>query len=134
MDENIIQKGGKNEFSYILPTSKKEITFKFLTHRDEQKIEQELKGHKKLNKNFSPDLSTRMKYLLLSVEGDHEAKTIRNFVDTQLLARDARDLRNYISKIQPDVDLTFDYEEDNGDIKKVTIPIGIQFFWPDVEL
>ena len=40
-------------------------------------------------------------------------------------------LQNYIKEIQPDIDLSFDYEEKNGDFKKVTIPISINFFWPD---
>ena len=134
LDEKLIQEDGKNEFTYTLPTSKKEITFKLLTHNDEKKIENELKGLKKINKNASPDLSTRMKYIITSVDGDYEVKTIRKYVDTQLLARDARSLRNHIKDIQPDVDLSFDFEEKNGDFRKVSIPIGISFFWPDVEL
>jgi len=134
LNEKLIQEDGKNEFSYTLPTSKVEVTFKFLTHNDEKKIENELKGLKKLNKNSSPDLSTRMKYMLTSINGDHENKTVRKYVDTQLLARDARALRNHIADIQPDVDLSFEFEERNGDFKKVSIPIGISFFWPDVEV
>tara|TARA_R110000772_G_scaffold15556_1_gene45118 strand:- start:565 stop:1317 length:753 start_codon:yes stop_codon:yes gene_type:complete len=134
LDEKLISEDGKNEFSYTLPTSKKEITFKLLTHHDEKKIENELKGLKKINKNSSPELSTRMKYIITSIDGDYEVKTTRKYVDTQLLARDARALRNYILDIQPDVDLSFDFEEKNGDFRKVSIPIGISFFWPDVEL
>ena len=75
-----------------------------------------------------------MKYVITSINGDRENKDIRAFVDEQLLAKDARSLRNYIKEIQPDIDLSFDYEEKNGDFKKVTIPISINFFWPDVEL
>jgi hypothetical protein len=75
-----------------------------------------------------------MKYIITSIDGDYEVKTTRKYVDTQLLARDARALRNYILDIQPDVDLSFDFEEKNGDFRKVSIPIGISFFWPDVEL
>ena len=75
-----------------------------------------------------------MKHLITSVNGDRENKSIRNFVDEQLLARDARDLRNYIKNIQPDIDLSFQFEEKNGDFKNIKIPIGINFFWPDVEL
>jgi hypothetical protein len=134
LDEKIIQENGKNEFSYTLPKSKTEITFKFLTHGDEQKIANELKGLKRINKDASPDLSTRMKYIITSINGDYETKTIRKYVDTQLLAIDARSLRNHIVDIQPDVDLSFEFEERNGDFKNVTIPIGIKFFWPDVEL
>ena len=125
---------GKNEFSFTLPTSKREVTFKFLTHGDEQKINKEVKGLKKLNKNASNDLSTRMKYILLSVDGDYERKTIREFVDTEFLARDARELRNYISKIQPSVDLSYDYEDQRGNITTIDIPVGIKFFWPDATI
>ena len=55
IDESLM-KEGKNEFEFILPTSKKTITFKLLTQADEKKIEAELKGLKKINKNASPEL------------------------------------------------------------------------------
>jgi hypothetical protein len=73
--------------------------------------------------------------MILSIDGDTERKTIREFVDNQLLARDARALREYIKEVQPDIDLTFDIETEDGDVKEgVNIPIGITFFWPDAEL
>ena len=133
LDESLVIEG-KNEFSFTLPLSKKEVTFKFLTHGDEQAIAKELKGLKKLNKEVSRELSTRMKYVLTSVDNDYEKKTIREFVDTQFLARDARELRNYIRKIQPSVDLSYDYEDQNGNVTKIDIPVGINFFWPDATI
>lgn len=133
LDESLVIEG-KNEFSFTLPTSKKEVTFKFLTHGDEQKITKELKGLQKLNKNASNDLTTRMKYIITSIDHDSEAKTIREFVDNEFLARDARELRNHISKIQPSVDLSYDYEDQRGNIKTIDIPVGIQFFWPDASI
>ena len=133
LDESLII-DGKNDFSFTLPTSKKEVTFKLLTHGDEQKITRELKGLKKFNKNSSNDLSTRMKYILTSIEGDRETKTIREFVDNEFLVRDARELRNYIGKIQPSVDLSYDYEDQRGNITTIDIPVGINFFWPDASV
>ena len=133
LDEKLVI-DGKYEFSYTLPTAKKEITFKFLTHGDEQKIQRELKGLKKLNKEVTRELSTRMKYVITSIEGDYEQKTIREFVDTQFLARDARELRNYIKKIQPSVDLSYDYEDQSGNVTTIDIPVGISFFWPDATI
>ena len=133
LDESLI-KEGKNEFEFQLPTSKVLVTFKLLTHGDEQKIDKEIKGLKRLNKNISYDLSTRMKYIITSVDRDTDTKVIREFVDNQLLARDSRELRNYISKIQPNVDLTFEYESRNGDLKTASIPVGLNFFWPDAQL
>ena len=133
INESLI-KGGKNNFHFTLPTSKVDITFKLLTHGDEQSIDKELKGLKRINKNVAAELSTRMKYIITSINGDSEKKTIREFVDNQLLAIDSRSLRNYIVEIQPDVDLNFEYEDRNGDFVKVPIPINLNFFWPDTEL
>ena len=131
-EEHLLSKG-QNEFEFTLPTIKKTINFKLLTHGDEKKVDNEIKGIKKINKNESPESSTRLKHMILSVDGDSERKTIREFVDNQLLARDARALRQYIKEIQPDVDLTFNLETEAGE-KEVRIPIGITFFWPDTEL
>jgi len=129
--EDLMERG-KNEFDFTLPTVEKHITFKILTHGDEKKIDQEIKGNKKINKNHSAEYSTRIKHMILSVEGDYDRKTVRQFVDNQLLARDARALRERVKEVQPDVDLTFDLETSAGDVKgDVKVPIGITFFWPD---
>ena len=119
---------GVNEFNFTLPTTGILITFKLLTNNDEKKIKAELDGLKKINKNSSTDISTRLKYIITSVNGNRDAKDIREFVDT-MLARDSRALREYIKEVQPDVDLTF---FPNGSNEKVSIPVGLSFFWPDI--
>ena len=119
-----------NEFAFKLPHSGNEVTFKILTHKDEMDIARELEGLKRINKDSSPELTTRLKYIIQSVNGEKEKKDIRDFVDNYLLARDSRALREYISKIQPDIDLTFFPKKDGGG---VSIPIGLSFFWPDVK-
>jgi len=125
-DESLITKG-INEFHFTLPYSETKITFKILTSADEKKIEKELTGLKKINKDNSPELSTRLKYIITSVGGDKDEKTIREFVDNYLLARDSRALREFIKHAQPDVDLS--YTLSSG--AEVTIPISLTFFWPD---
>ena len=122
-------KKGVNEFSFTLPSTNIAITFKLLTGEDEKKINAELEGLKKINKNSSAELSTRLKYIITSINGNRESKDIRQFVDTQFLARDSRALREYIKEVQPDVDLTFFPEGSN---EKVSIPVGLSFFWPDI--
>lgn len=117
-----------NEFNFTLPASKDEITFKLLSHGDELTIEQELKGLKKINPNASPELSTRLKYIITSVNGDREKKTIREFVENELLARDSRALRQEIKRISPDINLTI--QGDGGE--DIAIPINLNFFWPDL--
>ena len=134
LDESLI-KDGKNEFEFTLPSSKIPVTFKFLTQGDENAIANELKGLKKINKGSSSELTTRMKYLITSVNGDYGKKAVREFVDGNFLARDARALRDYISKSMPDIDLTYDVEFEDGTVaENVTLRIGINFFWPDAAI
>jgi hypothetical protein len=118
-----------NEFTFTLPKAKNTVTFKLLSHKDEQDINRELEGLKKINKDSSPELTTRLKYTITSVEGNREKKDIRDFVDNYLLAQDSRALREYIREIQPDVDLTF---FPDGSSNRVNIPVGVSFFWPDI--
>ena len=78
-DEKLVV-DGKNEFHFTLPASKIEVTFKLLTHGDEKALESEIKGLKKLHKIKTSDVSTRMKHIITSVNGDSERKTIREFL------------------------------------------------------
>ena len=125
---------GKNEFNFICPQSKVTVTFKLLTSNDELKIEAELKGLKKAFPNDSFDVTTRLKHIIIAVNGDSNAEKIRYFVDNMML-QDSRALRKYINEITPDLDMTFSYEDSKGDIVEgVSIPMNLNFLWPDVQL
>ena len=63
--DSSIYESGKNDFNFTLPHSKNVITFKLLTHGDDVKIQQELLGLKRLNKESNRELSTRLKYMIL---------------------------------------------------------------------
>lgn len=126
-DESIITKG-VNEFQYTFSKSGTNITFKILNGEDETNIDREIEGLKKINKNISPELTTRLKYIITSVNGSSDKKDIREFVDKYLLAIDSRELRNYIKKVQPDVDMTIITESG----VEAALPISVNFFWPDM--
>jgi hypothetical protein len=130
MDESLFKRG-VNEFTFTLPHSGNNITFKLLTHGDEQKIEAEIKGLQKVNPNSSTDVTTRLKHIITSVEGKRDAKDVREFVDNYLIAKDARALREYYTKISPDVNLTFMPEDESYTGEGITIPVSLNFFWPD---
>jgi len=122
---------GVNEFEFSLPSSKTAITFKLLTHGDEKSIDRELEGLKKIRKDIVPEATTRLKYMITSVDGDREKKTIREFIDTYLLARDARALREEIRRVSPDVELKY-YGDDVEEA--INIPVDLTFFWPDARV
>jgi hypothetical protein len=122
---------GSNEFAFTLPHTDNNITYKILTNRDEKKIEAEIKGLKKINKQSSPEMSTRLKYMITSVNGDTDNKVIRDFVDNYLLARDSRAFREHLKSTQPDVIMKFDFTGENGTEEDAVIPMTAGFFWPD---
>ena len=120
----------KNEFAFVLPKSKNEVTIKILTHKDERQIDEEIKGLKKVN--LSADVTTRLKRTVVAVNGSTDAKDIREFIDNYLLAADARALREYIKQVTPDLDLTYTFVGSDGYTEEgVEIPIGVSFFYPN---
>ena len=126
--------GGVNSFDFELPHSKVKLTFKLLTHGDEQEIEQEIASYKKIKKDYSETL-VRLEKIITSVNGDTNKGIIRNFVTNQFLARDVREFRKYIKEITPGVDTRVNVSFEDGVVKEgVEVPITLNFFWPDFNL
>lgn len=129
-----------NEFTFELPLSKKVLTFKLLTHKDEMEIDRELRKLEEL-KLDDPDidrsLSTRLKHIITAVDGDSSMSVVRNFVDNEFLAREARSFRKYYAEITPDVEMKYPFKCSNLECVnegEVRVPIGPDFFWPDFEI
>ena len=121
---------GQNEFEFNLPLTKKLLTFKLLTQADDKKIEAELKGLKKINKKSDPQLTTRLKHILTSVDGNDDQAFVRKFVDNELLSRDSLALRNHIQSFTPDIEMDFIYTSVEGNEHDIAIPLTVEFFWP----
>jgi hypothetical protein len=123
-----------NEYEFELPVSKKKIKFKLLTHGDEKKINQEIQALARLNKTndgATSEISTRLRYMIVEVDGERDAATINKFVKNQLLAIDSRSLREYVREFSPDLDLKFNFESEiTGESEVLDIPFGVGFFYP----
>ena len=124
---------GQNKFTYQLPISGKNIEFKLLTHSDEREIDVELKKMRKFTKagGVEPEITTRMKRAIVSVDGSTDKAEINRFVDVEFLAQDARKFREYLGSVSPDVDMKYMYTSaDDGTETEVTVPMTVNFFWP----
>jgi hypothetical protein len=121
----------ENKFEVDLPIAKKKVTFKLLTGKEETIINEELKASKKLGSDVSPELTTRLRHTIISVDGDDSQSTINNFVQN-LLARDSMHLRKEIRKVTPDIELQQEIDL-GGETVTVDIPMTVGFFWPDSE-
>jgi hypothetical protein len=130
--DSLIIKEGINEFNFTLPNSGNTVTFKLLSGIDEKKIDAEIKGLQKINPNVTTDITTRLKYMITSVNNDRDQKSIRDFVDNYLLAPDSRALRQYYTKISPDIELKYyPTDDENYAEEGINIPVSLNFFWPD---
>jgi len=121
---------GQNEFNFKLPNSEREITFKLLTSGDEENISVETTAKEKINKEQSFELTTRLKNMILSVDGNSDKANINNFVDNEFLSRDSLAFREYLTSITPDVDMTTKVKDSVGRESVVVIPVTLRFFWP----
>jgi len=119
-----------NEFPFVLPNSKREVTVRFLTHRDEKEIEREATALKKVSSTVVKTMTSRMKRLIASVDGNSEKAYVNEFVDKELLSVDALELRKYLNSINPDINLTTVATFPDGDEQEVAVEITAQFFWP----
>jgi hypothetical protein len=124
---------GKNEFEFELPASKRKVTFSLLTHGMQKKIDAEQKAIKKLKKDAT--LTTMLKYIITSIDGDTSDTAIRKFVDRELFAIDSRAFRQHVKSVTPDLDLVIEVPDgESGDTFRSSINIGLDFFWPDTEI
>lgn len=124
---------GQNSFALTLPSGIN-VTYKLLNQIDEQSIDAELAQLKKISKDNTGELTTRLKYLFTSVDGNTDRTTIRRFVEDKLTAKDSLALRKHIKDHNPDVDMTFNFKCSECDLeRRLDMPIGASFLWPDID-
>lgn len=135
VDESLLNPN--NRYTFELPVSKAVIDFKLLTHGDELNITAETQAMDRLKSKVkgdlvgSNDVTTRLRHMILSVNGNEDRTYINKWINNEFLARDNRAFRNYVKEISPDLDLTFTFVSDiTGESEVMSIPFGINFFYP----
>ena len=123
---------GENSFTFKLPSSGITLTYKLLTKKDENAIEQELAGMAKVTKDFTREVTTRLGHIITAVDGVTERVRIRKFVNEELPSKDSLKFRTHIRETMPDLDTTFDFSCTHcGLERKEETPMGVSFFWPN---
>ena len=116
---------------FELPLSKRIVTFRLLTKKDEDAIDADLKAMQKVNPDISNEITTRLKHVIIALDGNPDKGAIRKFVD-EMRAGDSLALRQHIRTTTPDIDMTFDFQCSScGTERREDIPLGVEFFWPN---
>jgi len=119
----------KGEFSFQLPVSKNTITFKLLTGNEEKQIDRDVKASKKVG--TSAEITTRLRHMITSVDGNTDAATISNYANN-MLSKDSLELRKEVLRITPDIEMSQEIEI-GGETVEVDIPLTVEFFWPSTD-
>ena len=124
---------GTRHFEVKLPLSKRSVVVKINNGQDEDMIDADLKGLKKLAKSTGvvPEITTRLIHSIISVDGNDKKEAIRSFVNNELLAGDSSFIRDELYDMSPDLDMTTEFEDSDGEIQDIEIPINLDFFFPN---
>lgn len=116
-----------NEYPYYFEKSKVDVTFTFLTQKQEdelQKIKDSWNGN-----GIAPIVTKKLEMMIKSIGGNRNQMEIRNLIE-RLPIKDSQDFRKFISDIKPGLNLTKDVTTPSGDIVQVEVGFGVEFFRP----
>jgi hypothetical protein len=121
-----VSQTGHGTFLFTLPRSKVQVEFRLMTSADESKIAKQV-----ISKKEVENVSTgQLKTCILSVNGMYDPQSIREVSDN-MIASDARALRNIIKELTPEVDMTQNFSCENCDHEEeLEVPLTAEFFWP----
>jgi hypothetical protein len=123
---------GQNLFSFVLPVSRKEVTFRLATGADEADISSILERTKKAVGPGAVEnvVTTRLQHQMVSLGGETDPGKLAQIV-RNLPARDSRDMRGFVDSISPGVEMVQKYKcPACGEESEVDVPLGTEFFWP----
>jgi hypothetical protein len=123
----------RREMSVVLPLSKAEVVMRLLTRGDEAKIDKEVQALKKVHGDVNKEATTRLKHIIVSVNGDTSKTKIWEFVEN-MFVQDSRYLREQYKNFLPDVNFDVPVECECGASETARLPIGVNFFWPDARV
>jgi hypothetical protein len=114
------------EYSYMLPISKKNVTFNFLTNAQEK----ELQNIKELGGTTVSPLNTKkLEMMIKSVDGQRDQMALYQFIQN-LPIKDSQEFKKFVSENKPGLDLIVDVIAPSGEKVPVLVDFGVEFFRP----
>jgi len=122
-----LSENSEGEYSYYLTKSKVDVTFKFLTRKQEDEIDK-IKDSWSGN-GVAPIVTKQLEMMIKSLNGVKDALKIRSFVEMMPI-RDSQEFRKFIQDNKPGLDLTQTVTTPSGENIQVNIGFGVEFFRP----
>lgn len=127
----------RGEFDFLLPIMKKNIKFRLLNGRDENKIGKATQTTTKkgaTNYKVSRAITERYRLQIMEVEGNRDKTYIAKLISAMPM-RDSLVFREYSKIISPGVDFNYQFECTNcGHSYEDDVPMTYRLFYPNAEL
>ncbi len=115
------------EYSYYFEKSKVDITFNFLTQKNEDEINKIKDSWNGVG--VAPIITKQLEMMIKSIGGNKNPMEIRNLIE-RLPIKDSQDFRKFVSENKPGLDLTKPVTTPSGDIIQAEVGFGVEFFRP----
>jgi hypothetical protein len=115
------------EYSFYMEKSKVDITFQFVTQKQENELDEIQKSWNGIG--APPIMTKRLEFMIKSVAGNKDPMNIRNFIE-RLPIKDAQDFRKHINEKKPGINLIKTTKTPSGEEIQYEIGFGVEFFRP----
>jgi hypothetical protein len=109
-----LQSDENGEFEYEFNNSGTDVVLKFIY----------------INKDINEiTISEFLSATITEVNGNRDKTEIDNFIRYEFLSKNAKEFRKYIAANLPGLDMTYEFEGEDGSTFNSTFPIGTDLFW-----
>jgi len=116
-------------YTIEMEKSKVHLEIRLLDGEDERYLAKVTESKKK-NNLMETTLTDLLKMVIASVNGDDSRSTVENYVNS-MPAYDSRYIRKIYAQINPNIDLTKDFNcPACGKTTQLEVPLSADFFWP----
>jgi hypothetical protein len=122
-----IVENNNGEFEYFLPLSKKTITFKFLTPKQEKELD--ILRNSSTGNQVVPHNTKKLEMMIKSIDGNTDQMFIYQFIQ-KMPIKDSQDFKNFVNKNKPGLDLIQEITAPSGEKVFARIDFGVEFFRP----
>lgn len=130
LQENNITFTERGTFSFMLPILNCPIELRLLNGKDEQWILQKAKENENSKNAVDSSLSDQLRLMIVSINGIEDPNTLIKAIPL-LPAKDSRHIRDMYDLINPNVDLSHNFECSACSFEtRLEVPFTADFFWP----
>lgn len=122
-----LEPDSNGEYKYSMKKSNVDITFKFLSKKNEIEIDKIRDSWNGIG--VAPIVTKQLEFMIKSVAGNRDPMNIRNFIE-RLPIKDSQEFRRFVADNKPSLDLTQKILTPSGEEIQIEIGFGVEFFRP----